>query len=111
MSDSEHQADESQVTESLSKLDESARARVLARFTSAVSSNSSDTSANDTVQPRSFIRKLRNLSRHIPTPNNEVEYATLRVFVKQYLSDPEIRDSDLKTVVVSALSGPTLSTV
>ncbi len=31
--------------------------------------------------------------------------------LSNYLRDPEIRDSDLKTVVVSALSGPALSTV
>ena len=104
---------ESQLAESLSKLDEAARARVLARFAPASSSNSSNVSANATaaVQPRSFIRKLRNFSGRVPTPSNEVDYATWRVFVKQYLNDPEIRDSDLKSVVVSALSGPALSTV
>ena len=60
MSDLEPQANESQVTESLSKLDVSATARVLARFTSAGSSNSSDTSANATatVQPRSLSESL-----------------------------------------------------
>lgn len=60
---------------------------------------------------RPHIRKIKNFSGRSPVPGNEVDFATWRVFVQQYLNDPEIKNNELKSAILQSLSGPALSTI
>lgn len=100
------------LTEELSQLSPEARQELFSQFSPRGASASAATGDDSRAsRAKTYIRKLKNFSGRTPVPSNEVDYATWRLFVLQYLADPEVKDTELKSAILQSLSGAALHTV
>lgn len=63
------------------------------------------------VDERTKIGRLKLFSGRKPLPQNEVDFSTWRLLVLQYLTDPKVRDQELKAAMLHSLSSQALDMV